>query len=77
MDSYVRVLGLDFGKRRTGMAVSVGGLAPRVLEVRVTRDVKEVHTTVCRHAPWAFLGLDARERSELPQYQTYHMEVHV
>eukprot|EP00241_Pyramimonas_parkeae_P019580 CAMPEP_0114302476 /NCGR_PEP_ID=MMETSP0059-20121206/14678_1 /TAXON_ID=36894 /ORGANISM="Pyramimonas parkeae, Strain CCMP726" /LENGTH=314 /DNA_ID=CAMNT_0001425319 /DNA_START=106 /DNA_END=1050 /DNA_ORIENTATION=- len=31
--NYSRVLGVDLGKRRTGVAVSAGGLAPRALEV--------------------------------------------
>ena len=30
---YKRVIGVDYGKRRTGVAVSVGGLAPRALDV--------------------------------------------
>jgi len=31
--TYRRVIGVDYGKRRTGVAVSVGGLAPRALDV--------------------------------------------
>lgn len=34
--NYSRVLGVDLGKRRTGVAVSAGGLAPRALEVGYT-----------------------------------------
>jgi len=43
------------------------------------RDVNKVHTTVGRHLRSASLcqkgGLDIRERSEFPQYQTYQRSV--
>jgi len=37
--TYRRVIGVDYGKRRTGVAVSVGGLAPRALDVSTTLTV--------------------------------------
>eukprot|EP00959_Pyramimonas_sp_CCMP1952_P124303 2598753-Pyramimonas_sp.AAC.1 len=32
---YRRVMAVDYGKKRTGVAVSVGGLAPRALDVSI------------------------------------------
>ena len=63
------------------VTLCVAGVRRRV---RCMRDVDEVHTTVCRHYPSAFLcekqgggGLEVRTRSEFSQYQAYERNVQV
>ena len=61
---------------------AVNGLGPTASH-RCMRDVKEVHTTVCRHYPSTFLCeegrgvVEVRTRSEFSQYQTYQTYISV